>query len=79
MMATGEKNLPQFVDNYVAGRGKSEDRIPRWKLALLGFFAAFVVLCYRTDTAPFVHWRQASQRLTRPHRISPEVAERAFL
>jgi len=79
MMATEEKKLPQFVDDYVADRGKSKERISRWKLVLLGFLAAFVVLCYRIGAVPFVHWRQTGQQLTRPHRISPEIAERAFL
>jgi len=79
MMATEEKMLPQFVDDYVADRGKSKERISHWKLALLGFFAAFVALCYRINAVPFVHWHQTGQHLTRPHRLSPEVAERAFL
>ena len=79
MMATQEKKLPQFVDDYVADRGKSKERISRWKLALLGFFAAFAVLCYRINAVPFVHWYQTGQHLAQPHRLSPEVAERAFL
>jgi len=78
-MATGEKKLPQFVDNSVADTGKSKERISRWKLALLGFFAAFVVLSYRIDVAHVIHWRQGGRQLALPHRLSPKVAERAFL
>jgi len=81
-MAAGEKKLPQFVDSYVPDRadgGRSKKWISRWKLTLLGSFAAFIVLKYMINTVPFDHWHWHGQQLARPHRIPPEVAEQAFL